>query len=66
MKLLLFLLSLSILAISSGCVLRTAVTTDGRECQPLSEKQIEYLIVMTRNAVKKNAKKHKISSREVA
>ena len=66
MKFLLFLSAVLIMAISSGCVSRTAVTTDGRECKALSDDQITYLVVMTRNAVKKNAKKHNISDRELA
>ena len=66
MKFLLFLSALLIMAISSGCVSRTAVTTDGRACKALSDDQITYLVVMTRNAVKKNAKKHNISDRELA
>ncbi len=66
MKILLSLAAIIITAISSGCVSNTAVTTDGRECKALSDDQITYLVVMTRNAVKKNAKKHNISDRELA
>jgi hypothetical protein len=66
MKILLFLAAIIITAISSGCVSSTAITTDGRECKALSDDQITYLVVMTRNAVKKNAKKHHISDRELA
>ena len=66
MKILLFLAAIIITAISSGCISNTAITTDGRECKALSDDQITYLVVMTRNAVKKNAKKYNISDRELA
>lgn len=64
-SMLLLPLTLLIIAASSGCVSRTAVTTDGRKCRALSDEQIEYLTVMTRNAVIKNAAKHKLSAAEV-
>lgn len=66
MKILLFLSAVIIMAISSGCVSNTATTTDGRVCEALSDDQVNYLVVMTRNAVKKNGKKHNISDRELA
>ena len=51
--------------ISGGCIIGpTATTSDGRTCRALSEKQLEYLIVMARNALKAD-KRNKISAFEM-
>ena len=59
------ILSALIILSGFGCVSRTAVTTDGRKCRALPDSQIEYLTVMTRNAIIKNAAKHQISAKEL-
>ena len=61
------ILSLFVLTalISGGCIIGpTATTDDGRTCRALSEKQLEYLIAITRNALKSD-KKNKISAFEL-
>ena len=65
MKLLLLSFSVLMLLLSSGCISGpTAMTDDGRKCRALTEKQLQYLIVMARNSLRAD-KKNNISPAEL-